>query len=127
MAAIQDYAKMWDGLLELLIDRPGGLGSGAGQGAAREKDGVAASRQAIPGKEPRAAAPFVFEDGVIAPGWKFVAGHDLTAHLQKKITWGNFGRTDRCAQIAEAACKGIALRITSQQGGGNITRRAVFL
>jgi len=64
MAAIQDHAEMWDVFLELLIDRPGGLGSGAGEGAAREKDGVAASRQAVPGKEPGTAAPFVFEDGV---------------------------------------------------------------
>ena len=118
---------MRDVLLELLIDRPGGLGSGAGQGTAREKDGVAASRQTVPGKEPGTTAPFVFEDGVIAPGWNLVGGHGLTAHLQKKSPWGNVGRTDRCAQIAQTAGKGIDCRFPSQQGGGNVTRHAVFL
>jgi hypothetical protein len=97
VTAIQDHAKMRNALFELLIDRPGGLGSGAGQGAAWEKDGVAVCRQAVPGKEPGTAALLVFEDGAVTPHWEFFVGHDLTAHLQKKIPWRNLGWTDGCA------------------------------
>lgn len=83
MAAIQDHAKMRDLFMELLIELPCGLGSGAGQGAARKEDSIAARREAVPGKEPGTAAAFIFEDGSITLGREFILGHDLPAHLQK--------------------------------------------
>ncbi len=127
MTAIQDHAQMGDLFIELLIDLPGGLGSGARQGAARKKDSMTSSRQAVAGKEPRTAAAFVSEDIRITPGREFAAGHNLTAHLQKKVPWCNLGRADCCAEITQAALKGINCGISSQQRRTNVTWCAVFL
>jgi hypothetical protein len=83
MAAIQDHAEMRDLFFKMLIDLPRRLWSGAGQGASRKEDSIAASWQTVPGKETGAAAAFIFEDGSIMFRREFVVGHDLTAHLQK--------------------------------------------
>lgn len=127
LTAVQDHAEMWDLFMELLIELPGGFWSGAGQRAPREKNGVAARRQAIPGQETGAAAAFVFEDGTVRFQRELVAVYDLTAHLQKKTPGRNLGRADRSAQIAQTAFEGIDCRSTRQQRVGNITRCAVFL
>ena len=104
--AVKDDAYFRIVCLQLLIYPAGGFRSGAWQGAAREKDGITAFGQCIPGIAFRGASFFVVEQAGMFGNIPATGKKSLSSQVEKHCRGVNTNGADSRAETTETAGKG---------------------